>query len=71
MAEVSEKLEQHPIAKLFPVPSNEEIDAIKQKVFKSNGVSSKAPVVIFDGKVIEKWHEYSACMEFQLPLRHD
>lgn len=67
MAEVSEKLEQHPIAKLFPVPSREEIDAIKQNVFKSNGVSSKDPVVTFDGKVIEKWHEYSACMEFSLP----
>lgn len=66
MAEVSEKLEQHPIAKLFPALSKEEIDAIKQNVFKSNGVSSKNPVVIFDGKVIEKWHEYSACMEFQL-----
>lgn len=67
MTEVSEKLEQHPIAKLLPAPNKEALDAIKQNIFKSNGVSSKYPVVIFDGKVIEKWHEYSACVEFQLP----
>jgi hypothetical protein len=67
MAETEERMERHPIAELFPELNPVELDNLRQDILKSNGVSSKSPVITFDGKVIEKWHEYSTCVEFNLP----
>lgn len=67
MAETKERMKRHPIAELFPEPNTVELDNLRQEIIKSNGVSSKSPVIAFDGKVIEKWHEYFTCVEFDLP----
>lgn len=65
MAKEQKKLEQHPLAKLFPVPDSEALDTLKKHIFQAKKL--KSPVVLFEGKVIEHWPEYCACLEFDLP----
>ena len=66
MAKEQEKLEQHPLAKLFPSPDSGTLDALKKRIFHAGKL--KTPVVLFEGKVIEHWPEYGACVEFGLPF---
>lgn len=66
MAKEQEKLEQHPLAKLFPSPDSGTLDALKKRIFHAGKL--KTPVVLFEGKVIEHWPEYGACVEFSLPF---
>lgn len=65
MAKIQKKLEQHPVAKLFPAPDAAALDALRKRIFHAGKL--KHPVVLFDGKVIEHWPEYCACLEFDLP----
>ena len=65
MAKTQKKLEQHPIAKLFPAPDAAALDALRKRIFRAGKL--KYPVVLFEGKVIEHWPEYCACLEFDLP----
>lgn len=65
MAKTQKKLEQHPIAKLFPAPDAAALDALRKRIFRVGKL--KYPVVLFEGKVIEHWPEYCACLEFDLP----
>lgn len=65
MAKVQKKLEQHPVAKLFPAPDAAALDALRKRIFHAGNL--KHPVVLFEGKVIEHWPEYCACLEFDLP----
>lgn len=65
MAKERQKLEQHPVAKLFPAPDAVALDAVQKRVFRAGKL--KSPVVLFEGKVIERWPEYCACIEFDLP----
>lgn len=66
MAKEQEKLEQHPLAKLFPSPDSGTLDALKKRI--SHVGKLKTPVVLFEEKVIERWPEYGACVEFSLPF---
>lgn len=65
MAKVQKKLEQHPVAKLFPAPDAAALDALRKRTFRAGKL--KHTVVLFEGKVIEHWPEYCACLEFDLP----
>ena len=65
MAKIQKKLEQHPVAKLFPAPDAAALDALRKRIFRAGKL--KHPVVLFEGKVIEHWPEYCACIEFDLP----
>ena len=65
MAKIQKKLEQHPVAKLFPAPDAAALDALRKRIFHAGKL--KHPVVLFEGKVIEHWPEYCACLEFDLP----
>ena len=65
MAKERKNLEQHPIAKLFPFPDSEALDTLKKRIFRAGKL--KSPVVLFEGMVIERWPEYCACLEFELP----
>lgn len=65
MAKIQKKLEQHPVAKLFPAPDAVALDALRKRIFHAGKL--KHPVVLFEGKVIEHWPEYCACLEFDLP----
>ena len=66
MAKIQKKLEQHPVAKLFPAPDAAALDALRKRIFHAEKL--KYPVVLFEGKVIEHWPEYCACLEFDLPF---
>ena len=65
MAKIQKKLEQHPVAKLFPAPDAAALDALRKRIFHAGKL--KHPVVLFEGMVIEHWPEYCACLEFELP----
>ena len=65
MAKIQKKLEQHPVAKLFPAPDAAALDALRRRIFHAEKL--KHPVVLFESKVIEHWPEYCACLEFDLP----
>lgn len=65
MAKIQKKLEQHPVAKLFPAPDAAALDASRKRIFHAGKL--KNSVVLFEGKVIEHWSEYCACLEFDLP----
>ena len=65
MAKTQKELEQHPVAKLFPAPDAAALDALRKRIFRAGNL--KHPVVLFEGKVIEHWPEYCACLEFDLP----
>ena len=65
MAKIQKKLEQHPVAKLFPAPDAAALDALRKRIFHAGKL--KHPVVLFEGKVIEHWPEYCASLEFDLP----
>ena len=65
MAKTQKELEQHPVAKLFPTPDAAALDALRKRIFRAGKL--KYPVVLFEGKVIEHWPEYCACLEFDLP----
>ena len=65
MAKTQKKLEQHPVAKLFPAPDAAALDALRRRIFHAEKL--KHPVVLFESKVIEHWPEYCACLEFDLP----
>jgi hypothetical protein len=66
VAKEQEKLEQHPLAKLFPSPDSGTSDVLKKRIFHAGKL--KTPVVLFEGKVVERWPEYGACVEFSLPF---
>lgn len=65
MAKIQKKLEQHPVAKLFPAPNAAAF--MRKRIFRAG--KQKYPVVLFEGKVIEHWPGYCACLEFDLPSR--
>ena len=65
MAKIQKKLEQHPVAKLFPAPDATALDAMRKRIFHAGKL--KYPVVLFEDKVIEHWPEYCVCLEFDLP----
>ena len=65
MAKTQKELEQHPVAKLFPAPDAAALDALRKRIFHAGKL--KNSVVLFEGKVIEHWPEYCACLEFDLP----
>ena len=65
MVKTQKKLEQYPVATLFPTPDAAALDALRKRIFHAGKL--KHPVVLFEGKVIEHWPEYCACLEFDLP----
>ena len=50
---------------MFPAPDAAALDALRKRIFHAGKL--KYPVVLFEGKVIEHWPEYCACLEFDLP----
>ena len=65
MTKTENELAQHPVAKLFPAPDAAALEALGKRIFHAGKL--KNPVVLFEGKVIEHWPEYCACIEFDLP----
>ncbi len=65
MTKTENELAQHPVAKLFPAPDAAALDAMRKRIFHAGKL--KNPVVLFEGKVIERWPEYGVCLEFDLP----
>lgn len=55
--------EQHPLSALFPPMPDEEFKALIDDI-DANGL--RDPVVIYQGKVLDGWHRYSACLELDL-----
>ena len=47
MAKIQKKLEQHPIAKLFPALDAAALDALRKRIFHAGKL--KYPVVFFEG----------------------
>ena len=64
MEKTQRKLEQHPVAKLFPAP-DAALYALRKRIFHARKL--KHPVVLSESKVFEHWPEYCACLEFDLP----
>lgn len=68
MTEISsEKRELHPIGTLLPQPDGPTLKRIRKEVYRAGGVDERHPILIFEGKIIERWPEYCACTEFNLP----
>lgn len=65
MTKIQKKLEQHPVVKLFSAPDTAALDALRKRIFHAGKL--KHPVALFEGKVIEHWPEYCACLEFDFP----
>ena len=65
MVKTQKKLEQYPVATLFPTPDAAALDALRKRIFRAARL--KSPVVLFEGKVIKPWPKYCACLEFDLP----
>ena len=53
-------MEQHALSKAFPPLPRHLFEELKDDIRK-NGVIN--PAVVFDGKIIDGWHRYSACNE--------
>ena len=52
MAKIQKKLEQHPVAKLFPAPDAAALDALRKRIFHAGKL--KYPVVLFEGPNIAR-----------------
>lgn len=64
MVKTQKKLEQYPVATLFPTPDAAALDALRKRIFRTARL--KSSVVLFEGKVIKHWPEYRTCLEFDL-----
>ena len=62
------KLEKHPLTSLFQTEDSS-ADSVKRAILKAGRLSPKTPVIVFEGKVIDRWEEYSVCKEFSLPCK--
>lgn len=56
---------QHPIGKRIPAMTGEQFLALKANI-KDNGFLKDEPIVLFEGKVLDGWHRYSACKELNI-----
>jgi ParB-like chromosome segregation protein Spo0J len=56
--------EQHELSKAFPPMSEEEFQILKDSI---ENIGVQTPIVIFEDKVIDGWHRYTAAMEVGLP----
>ena len=67
MSKCEYNLTRHPITLLFPCLDKASLDKIKHSVFKDGGVKDGS-IVTLEGKVVQGWEAYSACIEFKLPF---
>ncbi|MFA6480141.1 MAG: hypothetical protein WCV67_17645 [Victivallaceae bacterium] len=67
MSKCEYNLTRHPITLLFPCLDKASLDKIKHSVFKNGGVKDGS-IVTLEGKVVQGWEAYSACIEFKLPF---
>jgi len=67
MSKCEYNLTRHPITLLFPCLDKASLDKIKHSVFKDGGVKDGS-IVTMEGKVVQGWEKYSACLEFKLPF---
>jgi len=56
--------EQHELSKAFPPMSDEEFQDLKDSI-ENMGVQT--PIVIYEDKVIDGWHRYTAALDVGLP----
>ena len=61
-----QKLEQHELGKRFPRRSQDEFDALAKNI-EEHGLLE--PVVLHEGKVLDGWHRYEACLKVEQPVR--
>jgi hypothetical protein len=57
------KFEQHPLSAAFPGMSPEVFKELIDDI-DLNGVREK--IVVYDGKILDGWHRYSACQELKV-----
>lgn len=55
-----DNLEQHELAKIFPAMSAVEKKALVEDI-RENGLLQK--IHMFEGKIIDGWHRYQACLK--------
>ena len=56
--------EQHALSKAFPPMTDEEFQVLKDSI---EDLGVQQPIVIFEDKVIDGWHRYTAANELGLP----
>lgn len=55
--------QQHPLSAAFPSMSDEQFRALVDDI-DLNGVRS--PILLYQGKIIDGWHRYQACLELNV-----
>lgn len=53
-------LEQHPLSAAFPAMQFAEYESLLASI---EAIGLQNPIVLFEGKVIDGWHRYCACMD--------
>ena len=56
--------EQHPLSAAFPAMSEEEFEELKDSI---ENIGVQTPIVIFENKVIDGWHRYTAANDVGMP----
>jgi ParB-like chromosome segregation protein Spo0J len=56
--------EQHPLSAAFPAMSEEEFQELKDSI---ENIGVQTPIVIFENKVIDGWHRYTAANDVGMP----
>jgi len=56
--------QQHELSKAFPPMSDEEFQDLKDSI---GNIGVQSPIVIFEDKVIDGWHRYTAALDVGLP----
>lgn len=56
--------EQHPLSAAFPPMSEEEFQELKDSI---ENIGVQTPIVIFEDKVIDGWHRYTAANDVGMP----
>jgi len=60
------KLEQHPLSAAFPAMQDLDYESLSKSIEQLGLLS---PIVIYEGKVIDGWHRYCACLDTGTQLK--
>jgi ParB-like chromosome segregation protein Spo0J len=63
---MSESLELHELCQLFPPMDADELEGLRKDI-QTNGL--RAPIVLFEGKILDGQNRYRACTDIGVPIR--